>query len=316
MTEDTDKTLWSALRTLEHEAPETVTSAAGIKRSAHKDRAEKTLKDALTSARKVVARRPSKPVLRTLHHLACTGGTLISKAISAQPNVALLSEVDPFTPLRNAHTFRPTDMIGLAKMGSRGATLGIQAKIFQASVDLLAQESDGQGIYLVLRDHSHGKYTYGNDIDPHPGIRTLLGDAYDLKSVVTVRNPIDSYLSIKTNGWDKFSPDSFDEYCRRMLVFLDDYAGLPVIRYEDFVTDPHTVGAALCDALHLPFNPDFVDLMSAINLSGDSGRKGIEIRLRARRPVSEDLASEFMHSAHFARLAKRLGYPRDPERSA
>ena len=41
----------------------------------------------------------TKPVIRIIHHLACSGGTLISKCISAMPNVYLLSEVHPFTDL-------------------------------------------------------------------------------------------------------------------------------------------------------------------------------------------------------------------------
>jgi len=43
-----------------------------------------------------------KPVLRTLHHLSCTGGTLFSKCLASMEQVALLSEVHPFNvgPLR------------------------------------------------------------------------------------------------------------------------------------------------------------------------------------------------------------------------
>jgi hypothetical protein len=40
-----------------------------------------------------------KPVIRVIHHLACSGGTLISKCISAMPNVYLLSEAHPFSDL-------------------------------------------------------------------------------------------------------------------------------------------------------------------------------------------------------------------------
>ena len=36
-----------------------------------------------------------KPVIRTIHHLACTGGTLISKCISSMPETALISEINP-----------------------------------------------------------------------------------------------------------------------------------------------------------------------------------------------------------------------------
>ena len=39
--------------------------------------------------------KSQKITLRSIHHLACTGGTLISKCIASMPDVALISEVNP-----------------------------------------------------------------------------------------------------------------------------------------------------------------------------------------------------------------------------
>ncbi|MEL7090189.1 MAG: sulfotransferase [Pseudomonadota bacterium] len=312
MTQAEDTALRSALHLLEQEAPEAVRNPAGLTPPTRRDAALRDLKAVLHDLPASVAQSPAKPVLRTLHHLACTGGTLLSKAIAAQPNVALLSEVDPFSPLnytRDTH-FRPTDMIGLAKMGSRAASRDTQVRLFQASIEVLAQDNHAQGIHMVLREHSHGKYTHDAGIGDYPGLRTLL-DGFDLLSVVTVRDPIDSYLALQAHGWISITPAGFDEYCRRMLVFLDDHAGLPVIRYEDFVTDPDTQCRALCDALALPYNPDFADLIGALRISGDSGRRGTEMHLRPRRTIPDDLRPEFQDSPHHAAVAQRLGYSTD-----
>ena len=308
MTESLDITLRAALHDLEQAAPAEVRATAGLAAPAHQGGAHKALQDALKTASRLLADMPDKPVLRTLHHLACTGGTVISKAVAAQPNVALLSEVDPFSPLGHAQPFRPTDMIGLAKVGSRAASSETQAKLFKASLEVLAQENEAEGTYLVLRDHNHGKYTFGQDIGTYPGLHEFLSDFYDLRSAVTVRDPIDSYLSLQKNGWVHYQPATFDEYCRRMLVFLDDHASLPVIQYEDFITDPQKGGSALCQALELPFNPDFPRLLPAISLSGDSGRKGDKLELRPRQEFSEDQSRDIQDSPNHAVLAKRLGY--------
>ncbi|WP_112478442.1 hypothetical protein [Vibrio variabilis] len=59
-----------------------------------------------------------KPTIRVIHHLACSGGTLVSKCISAMPNVYLLSEIHPFTELGmdlDNPSYRPTDLISLSK---------------------------------------------------------------------------------------------------------------------------------------------------------------------------------------------------------
>ena len=316
MTETADKKLLSTLRMLEQEAPEAIRSVAGITLPSRQDEARATLQQVLKVAAERLPDAPAKPVLRTLHHLACTGGTIISKAVSAQPNVALLSEVDPFSPMAHDHPFRPSDMIGLAQVGSRATSMKTVRKLFSASLNILVRDSEDQGTYLVLRDHSHSKYNHGPEIGSYPGLRELLRETYDLRSVVTVRDPIDSYLSLRKNNWEHFLPTGFDEYCRRMLVFLDDHADVPIFRYEDFVTDPQSVCAALCTALSLPFNPDFPQLMAAISISGDSGRKGTNLELRPRRRVSEEFAKEVHDSQHHAPLAKRLGYPTGLQPSA
>ncbi|MEP1316479.1 MAG: hypothetical protein ABJK83_07695 [Parasphingorhabdus sp.] len=309
MTKGSDREILLTLRMLEQECPEDVMLAKDIIMPTRQDGAQKSLQEALNAAMSTLPSQNAKPVLRILHHLACTGGTIISKAISSQPNVALLSEVDPFSPMGHEHPFRPTDMIGLAKIGSRAASIETQGKLFRSSLDILSKENEVQGTYLVLRDHSHGKYNYGSNIATYPNLRAFLSDTYDIKSILTVRDPIDSYLSLKKNGWEHFSPSGFDEYCRRMLVFLDDHADVPITRYEDFITDPQNVCEALCNTLELPFNPDFARLMPAISISGDSGRKGGKLELRARREISRNETTEFAASAHYAKLAERLGYP-------
>jgi len=44
-------------------------------------------------------RHPDRPLIHTLHHLACTGGTVLSKCLAAMPRVALVSEVNPLNRL-------------------------------------------------------------------------------------------------------------------------------------------------------------------------------------------------------------------------
>lgn len=309
MTEAHDKLLSKVLQEINQTASAQIRNTADLSAPTHRQEAYETLRATLSYAARLLAGRNSKPVLRTLHHLACTGGTVISKAVAAQPNVVLLSEVDPFSPLGDIYSFRPTDMIGLAKVGSRAANSETQAKLFEASIDVLTKDASVQGTYLILRDHSHSKYSYGSDIGSYPGLFALLSDSYELKSAVTVRNPIDSYISLRENGWIHFTPSTFDEYCRRMLVFIDDHTEIPIFRYEDFIMQPQEIGAALCSTLGLPFNPDFAHLMSAISLSGDSGRKGAKLELRPRREVPEELAKDIVGSPHHEKLAKRLGYP-------
>jgi hypothetical protein len=125
---------------------------------------------------------------------------------------------------------------------------------------------------------------------------------------VTVRNPIDSYLSLLHNDWVHFKPATFEEYCRRYMKFLDDHSGVPVVRYEDFVADPHRLMQRMCDALDLPFNSSFMGEFSRFKFSGDSGRSSDVIEPRSRREYGGDFYVEVRASKVFQDLARRLGY--------
>lgn len=249
--------------------------------------------------------------IRTLHHLSCTGGTLIAKCLAAMPNVVVFNEVDPLSTMRLSPAkplFAPTDLIVLARQGCPGLPDALLVKLFLQGLDLLHQEFTAMGKRLLLRDHSHSHFLKGGQIPQRPSLLAMVGSRFPTLSVVSVRDPVDSYLSLQSNKWMSFSPDSFDEYCRRSLVFLDAHAGVPIFRYEDFVQNPSPVMKDICQALALSYSDTFADTFDAFRFSGDSGRKGVVIKPRPRRPVGEGLREEAERSAHYKTLIGRLGY--------
>lgn len=58
--------------------------------------------------------------IRTIHHMACTGGTVFSKCLAVMPNVALLSEVNPLN--RYGSAFEPTNPLLLLERSYRPLT--------------------------------------------------------------------------------------------------------------------------------------------------------------------------------------------------
>ena len=68
----------------------------------------------------------SEPI-RTIHHFACTGGTLISKCIATMPNTQMLSEVDPLSTMLQSKKpkFALTDIIILMQQSTRGIESGL-----------------------------------------------------------------------------------------------------------------------------------------------------------------------------------------------
>lgn len=256
--------------------------------------------------------RDAKPEpIRTIHHFACTGGTLISKCIASMPNTQLMSEVDPLsTPLNssNKSRFTPTDMVSLLKQSTRGASDELVLNVFLNSLEVIYKNCTIKGQRLVLRDHTHSSYCVGAILPKRPNLLEVISEKFPILSVVTVRNPIDSYLSLKKNGWVHFEPPTFDEYCSRYIAFIDAYQGVPVIRYEDFVSNPKSVMERICDLLALKNNSDFLQLFGVHRISGDSGRSGDFIEPREQRPIEPELMVEIETSSKYEILRTMLEY--------
>ncbi len=254
------------------------------------------------------AARPVRPALRSLHHFACTGGTLISRCIAALPAVRLLSEVDPLSTMGPAQSFLPSDLVGLARKGARAPGAQTLVEVFLAGLAALEQASAREGFDLVLRDHAHSQFCFGPDLPDRPTLFEMLAPAHEMRALVTVRHPLDSYLSLLRKRWTQFSPATLPEYARRYHAFLDRHAGIEMLRYEDFLTDPQAGMQRICARLDLTYAPEFPDRFAAIRLSGDSGRRGDEIAIRPRRPVPEGLVRLSQSDPAYRDLCTRLGY--------
>ena len=248
-----------------------------------------------------------KPVIRSIHHFACTGGTLISKCLASMPNIALISEVNPMN--RHDSQFTPTNPLLLLERSLRTFTTEEKLDIFKEQVAkamLLCQKEDHD---LILRDHSHTDFCVGNEVSDTYAIKDFLSEDYQLIYVLTVRHPLDSYLSLVSNGWEHFCPKGIHEYSRRYLAFIDKYSPSEIIRYEDFCENPPEVMKRICGILRIGYDKDFLNTFGKKILSGDSGRTGIEIiEKRKRRPVSKEIISELEKSTYYSELVDRLNY--------
>lgn len=256
----------------------------------------------------------AEPV-RTIHHFACTGGTLISKGIAVMPNVTMLTEIDPLSTMsiemQGKGFFMPTDLIYGARTALRPIDNALAERIFMAAIAALHSGLTETGRRLVLRDHAHSQFCTHYDADARPTLREMLASSYRVLSVVTVRHPLDSYLSLHKNSWANFSPFTLEEYSRRYLAFLERYKAQRIFHYEDFVAEPEKVLAEICEVLELSYVDGFQDLLSAVTLSGDSGRKTLGIQSRQRYEVAPAIQSEAGESTTYKALCKFLGYPAD-----
>lgn len=257
--------------------------------------------------------------LRILHHFACTGGTLVSRALASQPNTMVLSELDPFSTimLGAPHRFAPSDVIYQAqesRMPPRTDTVG---RMFTQTLKALHQDLTAEGRRLVIRDHTYSHYCAIDDPSVRPALPDLLAPSFDLRRAITVRHPLDSFVSMSNMNWARPPVRTLELYAGRYEMFLDACPGVDIHHYETFAEDPETGCRQLAQSLDLPFDPRWQDVLSLVTMSGDSGRKSPKIGLRPRRPLPDPIRSELAAGAPaYAALCARLGYNPDPDAPA
>jgi len=267
---------------------------------------------------------PSLSAIRVFHHWACSGGTLLSRCLAIQPQIVLLSEVHPLAYLRHQdpeHDFRPTDLIQQLCLAHNGRDPALCVAAWNGAIDALNIELTSVGKLLVLRSHSHVDFFTGMLPESDAIVSRTLRPRHRLLELLSVRHPLDSWLSMHREGWDRhFRFSCFTEFCRRCLSMLDSCRGMAMIRYEDFCLNPQAGLALMADAFEFTFEPGCLERIGDVRLSGDSGRTDHVIGLRPRRPVPKELASQLSDQlaadpseSPYLKLCRRLGYNPEPE---
>lgn len=293
-----------------HAAWETASENAGNAKASKLGTGDR-VKDIKSSiqACKTVDLLGNEPV-RTIHHLSCTGGTLFAKCIASMSNVLLLNEIDlqSLLPTNQAKSkFTPTDMVSLLRQGDPDISAELIERVFLNDLRTIHEDQWGIGRHLVLRDHSHSHFLSGPEVSQRPTLRELVQRNFEVRSIVTVRNPLDSWLSMVSHGWEShFQPATFNEYCRRYLLFLERYRDVPIVKFEDFVEKPESVMKQICEILDLEYFCLFQDVFSSFRFSGDSGRRSAQIGGRSRRDHSPDFLETAMEDPDYIELQKIL----------
>ena len=252
-----------------------------------------------------------KPTIRILSHFACTGGTLISKCIAAQANTYVLSEVHPTTDLHikgRSSFYSPRDISTLSDWANVPNIKSLQSQLFIENITIANRHVNSIGGALVLREHSHADFCVGKSFHGYSLVDKMLGNKFSVLKVASVRNPIESYISLLDNGWLHFEPSSFDEYCKRYLSFINNFDKKQIVKYENFVLDPINTMKYICRLLELSFNESFIDIYDTFQITGDSGRKSSSISSREKKTIPRNLAQQINNSKNYVSLCELLAY--------
>lgn len=238
----------------------------------------------------------------TLHHLACSGGTIISKCLAAMPGSVVLSEIHPDRTAQPA--YHPLSQL---RSGYGELLEPIQQRVirghFRREIVIAHGTARSLGRQLIVRDHAHVDFAWGSL--KRSALVDALSSEFHVTPIVTVRDPRDVWLSLCREGWFDGTPD---DLCRAQLNLLEAYPAASVFHYEDFTRNPIGVMKEICAVARVPFVEGFEKRLASItHLTGDSGRAGLVIEPRPSKSLSEVDRIAFESSKAFRELVERQG---------
>ncbi len=256
-----------------------------------------------------------KHQIRLIHHLPRSGGTLISRCLASMRSVALLSEINPksqsiFHPLDQAQ-----DWYGLVSDAELRAFKNDSAFEFVDAIKLICDRCNTSGLgELVLRDWSHIDFIgfpFCADAGFDFGLKKALADDFQsVRSVATVRHPIDQYISMRkldvlAGAWDE------EAVWRGIHRFATAIQEMKWLRFEDFLSRPNETLEKLCDWLDIPFDITYETRWHDYrNITGDaSDAPSNRIERQPRKYVDEDTWQRLASNREFFETLDILGYP-------
>ncbi|MFG0256277.1 MAG: hypothetical protein ACF8GE_00055 [Phycisphaerales bacterium JB043] len=238
-------------------------------------------------------------LIRFLHHMACSGGSIISRCLAAMPDVALLSEIHPdmgmqarANPLKQAQ--RAYSLVSREQLHQQ----------FAGQIGTILNNATAQNMRLVLRDHLHADFI-GHGEFRHSAVECLSSLAPAIRCA-TVRHPIDVWLGLQHNNWLEWT---IPQYCARLVHVARSARDTGFVRYEEFTLNPSVAIERLCSMLDLPFDPHFLHNLDRVtHITGASGRQELPISPRPRRQCEQHIIDTFDTCPAYHEVLDILGY--------
>jgi len=268
--------------------------------------------------------RSDKPVLRIIHQLGRSGGTLISKCLAVMDNAVLLSEIHPlyndmlrqrgqfarqYSPMVQAHEWYNL----LSEEDIEGFKGTDRPKTFQEEISLIAARCRACGKNLILRDYNNFDFT-GIKLTANPPYRFSMVEAlqedFDLVRYFTVRHPADQWLSLAKMFKEDITP-SIEKFLHGFRLFSEQAVKIGFTRYEDLTRNPEGELKKICERLDLPYDATWRERWASYpKITGDNRAKlgKSEITPSRKRGIDANLRRRLEENADYRKSLKLLGY--------
>ena len=218
--------------------------------------------------------------IRIIHNLPRSGGSIISKSISAHKDIVLLSEIhpegskvikkrgaeakfaDPLYQFQNWYKLLSNDEFKKIEENNLN---------FLQKIITINNKVKDQNKILVIRDWSFIDYLGQPYIDPtnKNTLFELLNKQFNVKNLFLIRDPLEIFLSCMKN-LDFFPKNySFDKFLDGYDYFIKDISLDNTITFEEFTSDPNKTLKKISNILNFKFDPNYLDNLKKIKITGD-----------------------------------------------
>ncbi len=218
--------------------------------------------------------------IRIIHNLQRSGGTIISKSVSAQKDIILLSEIHPDGPkIMEKMGAEPKyadplyQFQSFYKLFNSDELKNIrETKLnFLEKIKIINKKAKDQNKILIIRDWSFVDYFGKPFIEPTKKnvLFEILSKDFEIKNIFIIRDPLENYISC----------------CRKLVFFLKNYSfnqflasyesyikSIPKgshINFEEFTENPENILRKISLKLNFNFDKEYLKNMEHVKITGD-----------------------------------------------
>ena len=223
--------------------------------------------------------------IRIIHNLPRSGGTIISKSISAQEGIVLLSEIHPQgINIREKMGDTPDDGDPLHQFQSWYKLFDDKDYIkikssnlnFLDKIKIINEKAKKQKKILVLRDWSFidffGK-PFTEPTQKNSLIDTLLKN-FKIRNIFLIRDPIEMYISCNRRLAFFSNNYSFDTFLDGYSLYIKNIERDKFVEFEKFIQNPTQILKKISKILDFDFDENYNQNLGNINITGDLGASG------------------------------------------
>ena len=218
--------------------------------------------------------------IRIIHNLPRSGGTIISKSVSAQKNISLLSEIHPFgIEIREKMGVNPDlgdplyQFQNWYKFFDEEEYNKIQnLKLdFLSKIKLINEKIKEQKKLLVLRDWCFVDFFGKPFIEPSHknSLSDILIKNFKIKNIFLIRDPVEMFISCNRRLPFFMKNYSFDSFLDGYNSYIKNITENKFIKFENFVKNPTQTLKRLSTILDFEFDKNYDQNLGKTNITGD-----------------------------------------------